>query len=106
MATPTSQAFPGGKVPIHWTGAGTLFRSAFLLGLALITARISLPDNLTSAVLTHFSAADYVRTGIGIIVCGSLIMQLFRRPRDDHGYKAWCFIGLALIAVVIFVIAV
>jgi hypothetical protein len=106
MAATTIHPIPGGKVPIYWKVAGTVFRSAFLLGLAFITARISLPDSLSSAVLAHLSAADYVRGAIGIMVCISLVVQLFRPPHDDHGYKAWSFIGLALIAVAIFIIAV
>jgi hypothetical protein len=106
MARTPSAAMHDGKVPLHWKVAGTLFRSIFLVGLVLTTARISLPDTMNSAVFAHLSAADFARGAIGIVVCGFLIAQLFRRPQDDHGYKAWALIGLALCAVAIFVIAV
>jgi hypothetical protein len=106
MATTRMAAPHDGKVPIYWKVAGTLFRSIFLLCLMVTTARISLPDNMSGAVLAHLSAADFVRGALGIVICVFLFAQLFRRPQDDHGYKAWTLIGLALAAVVVFVIAV
>jgi hypothetical protein len=106
MAATTTEAVSDGKVPVYWKVAGTVCRSVFLIGLVPITARISLPDSLSRGALAHLSAADFVRAGIGIAVCIFLLVQLFRRPRDDHGYKAWSFIGLALVAVAIFVIVV
>ena len=105
MAATKSGSMPDAKVPILWKVTGTLCRSLFLLGLILVTARISLPDNLSTAALAHLSIADFVRAAIGIAVCLFALVQLFRRPRDDYGYKAWSFIGLALLAVAILFVA-
>ncbi|MGA2126292.1 MAG: hypothetical protein ABSG76_09080 [Xanthobacteraceae bacterium] len=93
-------------VPIHWKIAGTLCRSAFLIIIMLVTAHISLPGSMSSAVFTHLAAADFIRAAIGIAVCVFLLVQLFRRPQDEHGYKAWTLIGLALAAVAVFIVAV
>jgi hypothetical protein len=94
------------EVPIHWKIAGTLFRSIFLVAIAIITAWISLPDSLSAAALAHFSAADFVRAAVGVAICAFMAIELFRRPKDDHGYKAWVYIGLALMAVSVFVAAI
>jgi hypothetical protein len=94
------------KVPIHWKIAGTLFRSIFLIAVAIVTVRISLPETLSAAAFAHFSIADFARSAIGIAICGFMVFELFRRPRDDHGYRAWVYIGLALLAVLVFVAAV
>jgi len=94
------------SVPISWKIAGTLFRSIFLIVVMLVTARISLPGSMSSAVFTHLAAADFVRGAIGIAVCVFLLVQLFRKPQDEHGYKTWTLIGFALAAVAAFVIVV
>ena len=97
---------PPSKTPIYWKVAGTVFRSAFLIAVAIVTARISLPDSLDRGTLAHFALADFARAAIGIAICIFMFVQLFRRPQDEGGYKAWAYIGLAIVAVAIFVLAV
>jgi predicted membrane-bound dolichyl-phosphate-mannose-protein mannosyltransferase len=103
--SPTIGGMPHGKVPLLWRVTGVVFRSVFLIALMLITVRISLPQTLNAGTLAHFSLADFARSAIGIVVCIFVAFQLFRRPIDDQGYKAWSFIGLALAAVLGLVVA-
>ncbi len=66
---------------------------------------ISLPHSINGGALAHYSAADFVRALIGMAVCLFVAVQVFRRPQDDEGYRAWVYIGLALVAVLILVVA-
>lgn len=79
-----------------------LFRSIFLIVLAVVTARISLPETLNSGTLAHFTIADFARTGMGVVICAFLMVQALKRPADEQGYKTWIYIGIALSAVALF----
>jgi hypothetical protein len=92
-----------GPVALPWRVLGSVSRAAFLIVVAIVTLRFSLPDTLDAGTLAHSSIADFARAAIGVAIAVFLLVELFRRPKDEHGYKAWTYIGLALCAVLAFV---
>jgi hypothetical protein len=95
----------GHTVPTFLKITGMVARSLFLVALMVATALISLPATISASRLAHFSSADFLRAGIGLLVCLCVAVQLFRRPKDNDGYRVWTFIGLAAAAVLVFVMA-
>lgn len=76
--------------------AGTVLRSMFIACLLIITVRVSLPQNET--VWTAYDTpGDLVRMALGVAVCLWMLFELFRRPKDAHGYRIWFYFGLAAV---------
>ena len=72
---------------------GATLRIAFIACLLVLTVRVSMPQNET--VWTAYDTpADLVRLLLGLAVCIWLAVQLFRAPKDAHGYRMWTYFGL------------
>jgi TRAP-type C4-dicarboxylate transport system permease small subunit len=93
MSLPETQA-PDGKIPAWQQFAGLTLRSVFLVALAVLTFRVALPQNETIAT-AYDTPNDLIRLALGFAVCGWLVFELFRLPRDAGGYRSWLYIGAA-----------
>ncbi len=76
--------------------AAILLRVAFICTLVLITIIVSLPQNETIWTI-YDTPLDVVRALLGLAVCIWLGFQLFKGPRDAHGYRTWLYLGLAAV---------
>lgn len=76
--------------------AGLTLRSVFILILVALTVIVSLPQNETIAT-AYDTPNDLIRLALGIAVSVWLVIQLFRLPQDDAGYRTWFFLGLAAV---------
>lgn len=85
---------PHAKIPAWQQFAGLTLRSVFLIALAVLTFRVALPQNETIAT-AYDTPDDLVRLALGFAVCGWLVFELFRLPRDAGGYRSWLYIGIA-----------
>jgi hypothetical protein len=89
-------ALPGGKTPAGLRIAAIVLRTLFIVVLALITFRVSLPQNET--IWTAYDTpSDVVRMVLGLAVAAWLVFQLFRGPRDQEGYRTWFYLGLVAV---------
>ena len=61
------------------------------LTLMAITWSLTMPPKATG--FAHFSAGDFIRVGIGILICIGMTLELIRQPRDVEGYRTWVYIG-------------
>ena len=87
---------PPGKTPGGLRMAAIVLRALFLGVLALITFRVSLPQNET--IWTAYDTpSDVVRMVLGFAVAAWLVFQLFRGPRDRDSYRTWFYLGLVLV---------
>jgi hypothetical protein len=85
--TSTAEVSPGFRV------LGNTLRAAFIICLLLLTVRVSLPQNET--IWTAYDTlGDLVRLALGFAVCVWVAFQLFRAPKDAHGYRMWTYFGL------------
>jgi hypothetical protein len=96
LGNPPETAPPTGNAPAGLRIGALVLRTLFLVVLALITLRVSLPQNET--VWTAYDTpSDVVRMVLGLAVAAWLIFQLFRGPRDLEGYRTWFFLGLVAV---------
>lgn len=96
LDSPPETTLPPGKIPAGLRLAGIVLRTLFLAILALITFRVSLPQNET--IWTAYDTpSDVVRMVLGLVVAAWLIFQLFRGPRDQEGYRTWFYVGLVAV---------
>jgi hypothetical protein len=96
LETPPETASPDAAIPIGLRVAATLLRAAFICVVVLITLRVAMPQNET--IWTAYDTpSDLVRLLLGLAVCVWLVVQLFRGPRDAHGYWTWLYLGLAAV---------
>ena len=73
-----------------------LLRTVFILELAALTLRVSMPQNETLWT-AYDTTGDLVRLILGLAVCVWLVVQLFQVPRDAHAYRTWLYLGLAAV---------
>jgi hypothetical protein len=74
----------------------TILRAAFILILAVLTIRVSLPQNET--IWTAYdTTGDLIRFLLGLAVCLWLGVQLFQGPSDASGYRTWLYLGLVAV---------
>lgn len=74
----------------------TLVRTVFICLVVLITLIVSMPQNETIWTV-YDTPLDVVRLLLGVAVCIWLAVQLFKGPRDAHGYRTWLYLGLVAI---------
>jgi len=87
---------PPGKIPAGLRITAIVLRALFLAVLALITFRVSLPQNET--IWTAYDTpSDVVRMVLGFAVAAWLVFQLFKGPRDQEGYRTWFYLGLVAV---------
>jgi len=98
MSLPETQVpngqVPHAKIPAWQQFAGLTLRSVFLIALAVLTFRVALPQNETIAT-AYDTPNDLIRLALGFAVCGWLVFELFRMPRDAGSYRSWLYIGAA-----------
>jgi hypothetical protein len=84
------------KPPLRIWFAGVAVRTAFLIVLTVLTARVASPqiERLSSVYETP---GDLVRVLMGIGVCAWFIVNLFILPKDAGAYRIWMYLGLALL---------
>lgn len=89
-------ALPDGEIPAPLRIAAGFLRGLFIAVLAVITFRVSLPQNET--IWTAYDTpSDVVRMLLGLAVAAWLVVQLFRGPRDRGGYRTWFYLGLVAV---------
>jgi hypothetical protein len=89
-------ALPDAKTPAGLRIAATALRTLFIALLALITFRVSMPQNETFWT-AYDTPSDVVRMVLGLAVAVWLVIQLFRGPRDQDGYRTWFYLGLVAV---------
>lgn len=76
--------------------AGNALRAVFIACLLVVTVRVSMPQNET--IWTAYDTpGDLVRMALGVAVCAWITVQLFKAPKDAHGYRTWFRFGLAAV---------
>lgn len=96
LENPPKTTLPPGKMPAGVRLAAIVLRTLFIALLALMTFRVSLPQNET--IWTAYDTpSDVVRMVLGLAVAAWLIFQLFRGPRDHEGYRTWFYLGLVAV---------
>jgi hypothetical protein len=73
--------------------AAIVLRAIFICLLVLITLAASMPQNETLWTV-YDTPLDALRLLLGLAVCVWLVIQLFKGPRDAHGYRTWLYLGL------------
>jgi hypothetical protein len=94
--TVSEASSPPEKISLTLRVAATLLRTAFIGIVVLITLIVSMPQNETIWTV-YDTPLDVVRLLLGVVVCIWLAVQLFKGPRDGHGYRTWLYLGLAAI---------
>jgi hypothetical protein len=90
MATHSDVATAGQGVSRPLKIAAVILRSAFLITLLVLTARVSLPQNET--IWTDDTVGDMTRLVLGLLLGVWILYHLFRLPRGGvQGYCAWTF---------------
>ena len=72
---------------------GNTLRVAFIVCLLVLTVRVSMPQNETLWTV-YDTLGDLVRLALGFAVCVWVAIQLFRPPKDAHGYRMWSYFGV------------
>jgi hypothetical protein len=80
---------PSGRLRV----AGLALRGVFILLLAIIIARVSLPQSEDMSSV-YETPGDLVRVLLGAVVCVWIIWQAFRLPKDADAYRSWLYISL------------
>jgi hypothetical protein len=92
VSLPNTQ-LPTSNIPAWQRFAGLTLRSVFIMALAVLTYRVSLPQNETIST-AYDTPNDLIRLLLGFAICVWLVVQLFRPPRDAAGYRSWFYIGI------------
>jgi hypothetical protein len=93
---PPEASLPGADASTGLRIAATVLRMAFIGALALITFRVSMPQNET--IWTAYDTPnDLVRLLLGLAACIWLVVQFFKGPRDAGGYRTWFYLGLVAV---------
>jgi uncharacterized membrane protein YcjF (UPF0283 family) len=74
--------------------AGLLLRTVFILILATIAGRVSLPQS-GSFWKAFETPGDMLRLVFGLLICIAIVWQAFRFPEDAEGSRTWLYLGLA-----------
>jgi hypothetical protein len=92
-------------VPRHLKIAGIAFRSIFIIVILVLVAHVSAPQSET-VWSAYETTGDLIRLIFGIIVCASILIQIFWIPKDASAYKTWVYLGLALLPLVLLLMIV
>jgi hypothetical protein len=76
--------------------SAVVLRSIFLITLAALAVRVSLPQ-AESIWTIYDEPRDAVRLALGFVVIGWIVYHLFRRPKDAQGYRTWVYLGTVLV---------
>jgi hypothetical protein len=84
-----------GDLPDYLKVISILLRSAFVLALVVVAARVSAPQ-APGASWFDMPTGDMARVGIGGVFCLCMLRQVIRFPKDAGAYRTWFYLGLAL----------
>ncbi|HMK78490.1 MAG TPA: hypothetical protein VK438_02525 [Xanthobacteraceae bacterium] len=73
--------------------AGLGLRGVFILLLAIIIARVSLPQS-EELWSVYETPGDLARVLLGAVICVWIVWQAFRLPKDAEAYRIWLYISL------------
>jgi hypothetical protein len=91
--SPSEREKPASDVSPGLRALGHTLRVLFIGCLLVLTVRVSLPQNET--IWTAYDTlGDLMRLVLGFVVCIWIVIQLFRPPKDAHGYRMWSYFGL------------
>jgi hypothetical protein len=93
---PPQATLSNGKIPAGMRIAAIVLRAVFIVVLVLITFRVSRPQNETFWT-AYDTPSDLVLMLLGFAVALWLVVQLFRGPRDQDGYRTWFYLGLVAV---------
>jgi hypothetical protein len=96
LENPPEATLPNGRTPPGLRIAATILRVLFIVVMMLITFRVSMPQNETFWTV-YDTPSDLVRLVLGFAVAVWLVVQLFRGPRDQDGYRTWFYLGLVAV---------
>jgi len=83
---------------------GVLLRTLFLIALAVMTLRVSIPQDVWAP---HVTSGDLIRLALGMVLCVAIAIQLFKLPKDHESRRIWFFFGLAAVPItVIFAVGI
>jgi hypothetical protein len=94
--SPPDAQLPASQIPLSLRITGGLLRVLFIGALAVLIARVSLPqsENIWSAYETP---GDLIRLALGVAVGLWILMHVFMPPKDPEGYRTWLYLGLAVV---------
>ena len=83
----------GPPVPPGLRAVGLGLRAIFILLLAIVIARVSLPQS-EKLLSVYETPGDLVRVLLGASICLWIVWQAFRLPTDAEAYRSWLYISL------------
>jgi putative effector of murein hydrolase len=84
------------QAPIALRVAAMLLRTAFIVMLAAVTLRVTVPPRET-LFSTYVALGDLVRMALGLAVCVWLGMQLFKGLETVKDHWVWLCLGLVAV---------
>ena len=84
---------PGSSVSGGLRVLGLGLRAVFILLLAIVIARVSLPQS-EKLLSVYETPGDLVRVLLGASICFWIVWQAFRLPKDVEAYRTWLYISL------------
>ena len=87
---------PTAKPPFGIFVGGIVFRTLFIVTLAVLTARVATPqiETLRSVFETP---GDLIRVALGFALVVWCVVNLFILPKDNEAYQTWFYMGIALL---------
>jgi hypothetical protein len=82
-------------LPAYLRVVSIILRSAFVVALTIVAARVSAPQG-QGADWLDMPAGDIARVAIGAVFCLCMLRQAFRFPTDAGAHRTWLYLGLAL----------
>ena len=84
---------PVSAISPRWRVVGLGLRAVFILLLAIIIARVSLPQSEELSTV-YDTPGDLVRVMLGAVICVWIVWQAFLLPKDAGAYRVWLYISL------------
>jgi hypothetical protein len=85
--------------------AGTVFRTLFMCLLLVVIVLVSKPQSET-IWSAYETPGDLVRMALGLAAGAWTVVHMFIPPREPSAYRTWIYLGLVLIPLAIFYLAV
>jgi hypothetical protein len=80
-----------------------MLRSLFLIALAVLVARVSLPQSENIWTI-YDEPRDAVRLLLALVAGVWIVYHLFRLPADTQGYRTWACMGIVLVPLTLVVL--
>lgn len=82
--------------PTYMRIGGIALRTLFLIALAGMTLRVSIPQN-EHVWSVQETPGDLIRLALGLTVCVACLVQLFKLPKDPESRRIWFYFGLVAV---------